>query len=118
MAVAETCRSGTCWQAPACCLAPARRPSTPGQVDEGWTRGEGAGIQYCCLYFARGICHHGTSCNYLHRVPTEEMELRHRTDYGRGTQCVCVGGGYWGLVPTIGCLQGKIFRHCCRYMQL
>ena len=54
------------------------------RLDEGWTRGEGSGVQYCCLYFARGICHHGANCDYLHRVPTLEMELRHRTDYGRG----------------------------------
>lgn len=29
------------------------------KVDEGYTRGEGMGSGYCCLYFARGICHHG-----------------------------------------------------------
>jgi hypothetical protein len=26
-----------------------------GKIDSGWTRGEGSGVGYCCLYFARGI---------------------------------------------------------------
>lgn len=46
-------------------------------LDSGWTRGERAGCTYCCLYFARGICHHGSDCNYLHRVPTEADEAHH-----------------------------------------
>jgi hypothetical protein len=25
------------------------------KLDSGWTRGEASGMQYCCLYFARGI---------------------------------------------------------------
>ncbi|PSC68748.1 Pre-mRNA-splicing factor cwc2 [Micractinium conductrix] len=47
----------------------------------GWTRGAGSGASYCCLYFARGICHHGSDCNYLHRLPTAADEERHKTDY-------------------------------------
>ncbi|EFN52859.1 hypothetical protein CHLNCDRAFT_138339 [Chlorella variabilis] len=51
------------------------------KIDSGWTRGEGSGVEYCCLYFARGICHHGHSCDFLHRLPTAQDEERHRTDY-------------------------------------
>jgi hypothetical protein len=29
-----------------------------------------------------GLCHHGSDCNYLHRVPTERDEARHGGDYG------------------------------------
>lgn len=49
-------------------------------LHSGWTRGSRSGCAYCCLYFARGICHHGRDCNYLHRVPTEADEQRHRTE--------------------------------------
>jgi hypothetical protein len=35
---------------------------------------------YCCLYFARGICHHGADCNYLHRVPSAADEARHYSE--------------------------------------
>lgn len=48
------------------------------KLDSGWTRGSKSGCSYCCLYFARGICHHGQDCNYLHRVPSEADEMRHR----------------------------------------
>ena len=49
-------------------------------LDSGWTRGERAGCSYHCIYFARGICHHGSDCNYLHRVPTVDDESRHRRE--------------------------------------
>lgn len=52
------------------------------KVDTGRTRGDAAGVAYCCLYFARGLCHHGSDCNYLHRVPAERDEARHGGDYG------------------------------------
>ncbi|RMZ53450.1 hypothetical protein APUTEX25_003272 [Auxenochlorella protothecoides] len=52
------------------------------ETDQGWTRGEGSGASYCCLYFAsRGLCHHGAECNYLHRLPDEGMEARHARDH-------------------------------------
>jgi hypothetical protein len=41
-------------------------------LDAGWTRGEGAGIVHHCLYFAKGLCHLGPACGFLHRVPTVE----------------------------------------------
>eukprot|EP00889_Picochlorum_renovo_P007293 jgi/Picre1/34323/NNA_001796.t1 len=41
--------------------------------------GEKAGNRFICLYFARGLCHHGSSCNYVHRVPDADFELYHRT---------------------------------------
>ena len=48
-------------------------------LDCGWTRGERAGTKFICIYFARGVCHHGSSCNYVHRVPGADFELYHRT---------------------------------------
>ncbi len=39
-------------------------------LDSGSTRGARAGVTYACLYFARGLCHRGAACDYLHRVPT------------------------------------------------
>lgn len=50
-------------------------------IDQGWTRGEEMQVQYCCLYFARGICHLGPNCNYLHKLPTIELEYSHRVNY-------------------------------------
>lgn len=46
-------------------------------LDQGWTRGEAAKSNYCCLHFARGLCHRGASCIYLHRIPTVDIEQRH-----------------------------------------
>jgi Torus domain/RNA recognition motif. (a.k.a. RRM, RBD, or RNP domain) len=46
-------------------------------LDSGYTRGERAGCSYHCIYFARGICHHGSDCNYLHRIPTASDEVKH-----------------------------------------
>jgi len=46
-------------------------------LDSGYTRGECAGCSYHCIYFARGICHHGSDCNYLHRIPTASDEVKH-----------------------------------------
>lgn len=48
-------------------------------LDSGLTRGDASGCEYVCLYFARGICHHGSDCVYLHRVPTLADEVRHAT---------------------------------------
>lgn len=48
-------------------------------LDSGSTRGDAAGCDYVCLYFARGICHHGSDCVYLHRVPNLSDEIRHAT---------------------------------------
>jgi hypothetical protein len=49
-------------------------------VDSGYTRGERAGCSYHCIYFARGICHHGSDCNYLHRIPTASDEVKHLSE--------------------------------------
>lgn len=48
-------------------------------LDSGWTRGQTQGTHFCCLYFARGICHLGADCTFLHRVPTSLDEACHRT---------------------------------------
>ena len=50
------------------------------ELDSGWTRGEASGATYCCLYFARGLCHHGAECAFLHRVPDAAASLRHERD--------------------------------------
>lgn len=31
--------------------------------------------------------HHGSDCNYLHRLPTAADEERHKTDYSHGRGC-------------------------------
>jgi len=49
------------------------------KIDSGWTRGERAGTRFVCVYFARGVCHYGSDCNYTHRVPDADFELFHRT---------------------------------------
>ena len=49
------------------------------KIDSGWTRGEKAGTRFVCVYFARGVCHYGSDCNYSHRVPDADFELYHRT---------------------------------------
>ncbi|KAL4545726.1 hypothetical protein Ndes2526B_g00377 [Nannochloris sp. 'desiccata'] len=49
-------------------------------LDSGYTRGERAGCSYHCIYFARGICHHGSDCNYLHRLPTASDEVKHLSE--------------------------------------
>lgn len=65
--------------------------------DCGWTRGERAGTRYICLYFARGLCHHGSDCGYVHRVPDVSFELYHRTQpqydiFGRDRSLEVEGG--------------------------
>ncbi|KAL3144853.1 hypothetical protein ABBQ38_001957 [Trebouxia sp. C0009 RCD-2024] len=49
--------------------------------DAGWTRGESARSSYCCMYFARGICHKGKDCEYLHQLPTEYHEQLLTSDH-------------------------------------
>lgn len=49
--------------------------------DAGWTRGEHARSSYCCMYFARGICHKGKDCHYLHQLPTEYHEQLLTSDH-------------------------------------
>ena len=65
--------------------------------DSGWTRGEKAGTRFICLYFARGLCHHGSDCGYVHRVPDVSFELYHRTQpqydiFGRERSLEVEGG--------------------------
>lgn len=67
------------------------------QVDSGWTRGERGGTRYICLYFARGLCHHGSECAYVHRVPDAGFELYHMTQpqydiFGRERSLEVEGG--------------------------
>lgn len=38
--------------------------------DSGYTRADRVVGSFFCLYFARGICHRGADCDYLHRIPT------------------------------------------------
>ncbi|KAA8647631.1 hypothetical protein EYZ11_003236 [Aspergillus tanneri] len=38
--------------------------------DSGYTRADKVTGSYFCLFFARGICHKGHECEYLHRLPT------------------------------------------------
>ena len=66
-------------------------------TDSGWTRGERSGTKYICLYFARGLCHHGSDCGYVHRVPDVSFELYHRTQpqydiFGRDRSLEVEGG--------------------------
>ncbi|BGP54325.1 Pre-mRNA-splicing factor [Rhodotorula sphaerocarpa] len=37
--------------------------------DAGYTRADGSGNKYICLFFARGCCPYGQECTYLHRLP-------------------------------------------------
>lgn len=37
--------------------------------DSGYTRADRVTGSYFCLYFARGLCHRGHECEYLHRLP-------------------------------------------------
>lgn len=65
-------------------------------LDCGWTRGEKGGCTFICIYFARGICHHGSDCNFRHRVPDASFELHHRTQpqydiFGRDRDAELVG---------------------------
>ena len=48
-----------------------------------WQRGTRRGrAALSALLAALPRSHHGADCNYLHRLPTEADERRHRTDYG------------------------------------
>ncbi|GMG52335.1 unnamed protein product [Aspergillus oryzae var. brunneus] len=38
--------------------------------DSGYTRADKVTGSYFCLFFARGVCHLGPECQYLHRLPT------------------------------------------------
>lgn len=39
--------------------------------DTGYTKGSKVKGSYFCLYFARGACYKGESCQYLHRIPND-----------------------------------------------
>ncbi|KPV76445.1 uncharacterized protein RHOBADRAFT_35091 [Rhodotorula graminis WP1] len=43
--------------------------------DAGYTRADGSGNKYICLYFARGCCPKGVECTYLHRLPPPQHVL-------------------------------------------
>ena len=88
--------------------AGSRRPSGSRVVAEtrldltrdsgGATRGSLARTLTFCLYWCKGACSRGSSCHYLHRIPTEtdEAELEVRSDiFGRerhGTHRDDLGG--------------------------
>ncbi|KAL8306359.1 hypothetical protein RB597_003104 [Gaeumannomyces tritici] len=38
--------------------------------DSGYTRADQVTGSFFCLFFARGVCHKGQDCEYLHRLPT------------------------------------------------
>ncbi|KAK4179835.1 hypothetical protein QBC36DRAFT_321586 [Triangularia setosa] len=38
-------------------------------LDSGYTKADGHPGAFFCLYFARGVCHKGQDCDYLHRLP-------------------------------------------------
>ncbi|OJJ48890.1 hypothetical protein ASPZODRAFT_149869 [Penicilliopsis zonata CBS 506.65] len=38
--------------------------------DSGYTRADKVSGSFFCLFFARGVCHKGHECEYLHRLPT------------------------------------------------
>lgn len=45
--------------------------------DSGYTRADiNKKDTYFCLYFARGHCSNGSQCNFFHRIPTEEDDLK------------------------------------------
>ena len=85
-----------------------RRDAGRTQADERF--GETA---YCCLFFARGACHLGPDCTFLHRVPTSQDDAkidiihdmfgrdRHSTDrddmrgtgnFNRASRALYIGG--------------------------
>ncbi|CEQ41855.1 SPOSA6832_03601, partial [Sporobolomyces salmonicolor] len=43
--------------------------------DAGYTRADGGGNNYVCLFFARGCCPYGSECSYLHRLPPPQHIL-------------------------------------------
>ncbi|SCV74204.1 BQ2448_6636 [Microbotryum intermedium] len=43
--------------------------------DSGYTKADGDGTKYLCLFFARGCCPLGHECSYLHRLPPSQHEL-------------------------------------------
>ena len=49
-----------------------RRDAGRTRADD-WVGQKGA---YCCIFFARGICTNGSDCNFLHRIPNANDELR------------------------------------------
>ena len=82
---------------------PGMKPKVPksdyrcnAKLDCGWTKGEKRDTKYICLYFARGLCHHGADCNYRHRIPDASFEVYHQTQpqydiFGRGRDVELVG---------------------------
>ncbi|GAA5988057.1 hypothetical protein JCM11641_007912 [Rhodosporidiobolus odoratus] len=45
------------------------------KLDQGYTRADGDGTQYVCMFFARGCCPLGHECSYLHRLPSPTHRL-------------------------------------------
>ncbi|KDE07358.1 hypothetical protein MVLG_02400 [Microbotryum lychnidis-dioicae p1A1 Lamole] len=43
--------------------------------DSGYTKADGDGTKYLCIFFARGCCPLGHECSYLHRLPPSQHEL-------------------------------------------
>ncbi|ODQ65887.1 hypothetical protein NADFUDRAFT_46487 [Nadsonia fulvescens var. elongata DSM 6958] len=39
--------------------------------DSGYTKADSVANSYFCLHFARGLCHQGKKCEYLHRLPED-----------------------------------------------
>ncbi|KAL9974116.1 hypothetical protein ACROYT_G011117 [Oculina patagonica] len=50
------------------------------ETDAGFTKANvydpGGNKHYYCIYFARGCCHLGSECGYLHVIPTDKDEKR------------------------------------------
>lgn len=44
--------------------------------DAGYTRADAMGTKYCCIHFARGSCHQGHECKFLHRLPLPSRKSR------------------------------------------
>lgn len=42
--------------------------------DSGYTRANKIPDSYICLFFARGCCHKGKNCEYLHRLPSSKKD--------------------------------------------
>ena len=50
------------------------------ETDAGFTKANiydpSGNKHYYCIYFARGCCHLGSECGYLHVIPTDKDEKR------------------------------------------
>jgi hypothetical protein len=42
-------------------------------LDSGYTKADRVPGSYFCIFFARGLCPHGSDCQYLHRLPNSRI---------------------------------------------